>query len=807
VALSYAEISVNSPSCKQLFFSYSIPNGMEVLLGNAVWVPFGNRLVQGIVVSFSHYPQVESVRPIESVIDHIQPLSLTQIKLAQWISEYYHSPLFSALALFLPPGSERKQNAYYRALEDTSTAIPNLQPALLDILNFIKQNKHTTNKQLERTFGIKSTQKYIRQLIELGLIERHFETEKERVKPSYKEFIVLNVDSVTGETEKLLSSRRAWKQLELVRYLSKSADPIDLSHVLHNSFSRNIITRLQNAGIITVIKKEFKRDSIDYSKIPPTEELTLSNHQQNALKAIHESLTEGKPRVFVLHGITGSGKTEVYLQSLAKCIALGKTGITLVPEIALTPQTIERFVGRFRQRVSVIHSRLSLGERYDQWKNICQGNCDVVIGTRSAVFAPQPRLGLIVIDEEHEWTYKQHDQVPYYQTREVAIKLAELTGATVVLGSATPSVETYCNTQSGDFTLLELPNRAGPAFSTTPEMELVNLSQELKNGNYSIFSHSLHEAITQSLARQEQVILFFNRRGSASFIQCRDCSFVIRCRQCLAPMSLHATENKLLCHQCTTRRSIPSVCPQCNSHRIKHLGIGIQKLESETMREFPNARILRWDSDSSKTANAHSIIMNKLKTHQVDILIGTQMIAKGLDLPQVTLVGVVCADIALNIPDFRAGERVFQLLTQVAGRTGRGSKPGKVIIQTYSPSHYVIQSVINRDYRAFYQRELSLRQQLYLPPFSKLIRLTFSHTNETLAKTEADRLKVLLEGYKLSAGIVDLLISGPSPAFTARLRGKFRWHLFLKGTNLAKTLKENDIPSGWVVDVDPIGLL
>jgi primosomal protein N' (replication factor Y) len=457
--------------------------------------------------------------------------------------------------------------------------------------------------------------------------------------------------------------------------------------------------------------------------------------------------------------------------------------------------------------VAVLHSKLSLGEQFDEWQRIRNGEFDVVIGPRSAIFAPQPELGLIVIDEEHEWTYKQHDKSPRYQARDVALKLAELTRAVVILGSATPDVETFYHAQRGDYRLLQLPERVVPAEgSPLPQVEVVDLRDELKAGNMSIFSRSLSQATAKAVASKEQVILFLNRRGGATFIQCRSCGFVLRCKRCEVTLTYHFAEDVLVCHQCNYRMPVPQICPQCFSRRIKFLGTGTQKLEWESSYTFPRARLLRWDSDVTRGKYSHQEILNKFRSHGADILIGTQMVAKGLDLPLVTLVGVVNADTSLNLPDFRAGERTFQLLSQVLGRAGRGSLGGKVIIQTYSPEHYAIQTAARHDYALFYDREINYRRQLHNPPFSRLAYLVYSHTNDALCQREAERMKRLLIGEIESKGIDDLSIIGPAPAFIHRLRGRFRWQLILRGSDPSAFLSPIPIPQGWTIDIDPIGL-
>ncbi len=805
--MSFAEVSVNSPAGERQLFSYSIPDNLTLAAGHAVWVPFGSRVLQGIVVELSDFTAVESVRPVDSLIQPEPLLSRTQLKLAQWISSYYLSPLFAAIALFLPPGFERQPLTFLSVTDKTESEVSNLSDEAKKALVVILREGTINLKQIEKEIGKKTAQKAASQLINRGLITRSYRLGRERVKAQHKLYVKLSASPAEVEQTLAVLKRRAKKQAQLLNYISQQSHPIPLAGIVGGGFSRTIINHLIQMGLTSLVPVEIKREPIDYSRITPSSPLNLTPAQSTALSAITQSLKTGKPGVFVLNGVTGSGKTEVYLQALAEARKLGKRGIALVPEIALTPQTIERFASRFPHKVAVLHSKLSLGEQFDQWRDIQNGDYDVVVGPRGAVFAPQPHLGLIVIDEEHEWTYKQQDQSPRYHARAVALKLAELTGATVILGSATPDVETYHHAKVGDYTLLELPERLTPhPGSPMPDIKLVDLRDELKTGNRSIFSRPLRDAIGQAVSQNEQVILFFNRRGSATFVQCRTCGLVVKCNRCQVPMSYHSAEEALLCHQCNRRQPVPTTCPRCFSRRIKFLGIGTQKLEEETAAVFPSARLLRWDSDVTRAKHSHHEIMDKLKNHQADILIGTQMVAKGLDLPQVTLVGVVSADTALNLPDFRAGERTFQLLSQVAGRAGRGERPGRVIIQTYSPEHYAIQAVLKQNYEAFYNQEITFRRELNEPPFSKLVRLTFVHTNEAACQTEVERLKRRLEEDIAGWGIIDLSIIGPAPAFIARLRGRYRWQITLRGNQPERLLANGVVPSGWAIDVDQVGL-
>ncbi|MDH5695956.1 MAG: primosomal protein N', partial [Dehalococcoidia bacterium] len=684
------------------------------------------------------------------------------------------------------------------------------------VLHLVQRQGKVSLKKLEKALGSRQARLITSKLINQGLVVKSYELERVKVKPKTVPYLRLEVTAGEAQREaaRLREQGKAIKQASLLEYLSQETRPVSLSEARRSiNCSSSAVKALMSKGLVSVEQVEVKREPISYQGITPSQPLTLTATQRTAWQAIKAGLLQGakgdaSPTVFLLHGVTGSGKTEVYLQALAEAIKLGKRGIVLVPEIALTPQTIERFASRFPHRVAVLHSKLSLGEQFDEWQRIRDGEFDVVIGSRSAIFAPQPDLGLIVIDEEQEWTYKQHDKSPRYHARDVAIKLAELTGAVVILGSATPDVETFYHVQKGDYCLLQLPGRVTPSDgSAMPEVEVVDLREELKAGNMSLFSRSLSQAMTKAVSKREQVILFLNRRGAATFIQCRSCGFVLRCRRCEVPVTYHLTEDVLVCHQCNYRMPVPQICPRCLSRRIKFLGIGTQKLEQEVAHSFYQAKLLRWDSDATKGKHSHDEILAQFRAHQADILIGTQMIAKGLDLPLVTLVGVVNADTALNLPDFRAGERTFQLLAQVAGRAGRGILGGQVIIQTYAPEHYAIQAAAKHDYASFYDQEIEYRRQLHNPPFTRLACLVYSHTNDALCQREAERMKRLLSQEIDSQGIADIKLIGPAPAFIHRLRGRFRWQLILRGSELPAFLSQIPFPQGWAIDIDPLGLV
>ena len=808
--MRFAEVSVNSPIAQHRTFSYSIPEGLDVKPGQALQVPFGAKILQGIVMELTSLPSVPETREISGIIETVPLLTQSQLALARWISDYYLASLFGSVALMLPPGFERKVITYL-SLASGQGDTDKLEPESMSILSFIKDHPGVPQQTLFKTFGTRKAQKVLSHLVRFNLIKRDYEMEKPRIQPRVVPTIRLIMPAAEAGilAEKL--AQKASRQSDVLRYLIDKSSPVMQSELTHNlKISSSILKVMERRGWLEVQQTRLDRDplaghSVSMSFAPP---LTLP--QQVVLKAICSDLTKvqsmsASHEVFLLHGVTGSGKTEIYLRTLAEVVKQGKRGLVLVPEIAMTPQIIDRFISRFPGRVAVIHSQMTMGEQFDEWWRIKKGEFDVVIGPRSALFTPQPDLGLIILDEEHEWTYKQVDASPRYHTREVARKLAELSGATLVLGSATPDVESYYRAQNGTYRLLELNERImnGAAFSMPP-VEIVDLKDELKAGNLTLFSRALHSAIETALKKREQIILFLNRRGGATFVECRNCGYVIRCRRCDVPLSYHLKEDRLICHLCNFHTAVPQVCPRCQSRKIKQLGVGTEKLEQETARTFPLARIIRWDSDAVQ-AQEHQAIFEQFKKREADILIGTQMVAKGLDLPGVTVVGVISADVALNLPDFRAGERAFQLLSQVAGRAGRGEAGGRVFIQTYSPEHYVLNPVASHDYRAFFQKEIAYRRELRYPPFSRLALLLFTHSNDQYCREEAERMSKSLLAEIESRGLSGYSLIGPAPAFFHQLRGRYRWQILLRAVDPAVLLTEMRYPRGWTLDIDPVG--
>ncbi|MBA2448581.1 MAG: primosomal protein N' [Chloroflexi bacterium] len=567
-----------------------------------------------------------------------------------------------------------------------------------------------------------------------------------------------------------------------------------------------------------------------------TSDSVLTLPQQVAAGRIIAALDARQHVAFLLHGVTGSGKTHVYLDAVERTLALNRQAIVLISEIALTPETLGRFERRFPGRTALIHSRLSAAEHRRSWERIRRGDAGVVVGSRSALFAPVRRPGLIILDEEHEWTYKQ-EMSPRYHAREVALWWGQLAKAPVVLGSATPDVDSFYRAERNRYVLLRLPSRyprrevdpsaspdprgdgavspphrsapgeALPGARPLPAVTVVDMRRELRAGNAGIFSRELADALAEVLDRGEQALLFLNRRGSATCVSCRDCGHVMACRRCDIPLVFHRTDDSLVCHRCNRRQPSPERCPSCGGPRIRYLGLGTQRVEQELQATFPKARIGRWDHDVTSRRGAHEQLWRALGTGEVDVMVGTQMIAKALDFPRVTLVGVVLADVGLFLPDFRAGERAFQLLTQMAGRTGRGPRGGRAIVQTYAPDHYAIRAAARHDYEGFYRREIAFRRAHGYPPIGRLARLVYSGSGEARCVRETARVRGLLEAELGRRGIGDIDLLGPAPCFYRRVRNRERWQIVLRGDRFARVLDHVELPPGWTIDVDPMSLL
>ena len=635
----------------------------------------------------------------------------------------------------------------------------------------------------------------------------------------------------------------------------------------NREFGSHVVEALWRKGLVA---QDWWRTSGGPPPIPALgsadgpEQLTLTTEQRRALSEITAALeasfgershpnpvlsgAEGSPpdgegarlsdRSFLLHGVTGSGKTEVYLRAIAHAVRLGRRAVFLVPEISLTPQTLERVNAWFAGRVALLHSQQTPRQKFDQWWDIRGGNFDVVVGPRSALFAPVDNLGIIVIDEEHEWTYKQEESAPLYHARAAALELARRSDAVVVLGSATPSVESYYHASRGRLRLLELPHRvagsSAPSHSgegsspsgeitrhsresgnpesspSLAQVQVCDMRQELREGNRHIFSRALSAGLRECLDSGNQAILFLNRRGSSSIVQCRDCGYVAVCRRCDTPLTYHAAPTRLLCHQCNYSRRPLTHCPECRGSRIRQLGLGTERVVAEVSGLFPGVRVDRLDSDALRQAQsrrggagAAGEAVARLASGETQVLVGTQMVAKGLDIPNVALVGVVLADIGLHVPDFRAGERAFSLLCQVAGRAGRGDAPGRVFIQTYDPEHYAIRAGANQDYSEMYRQEIESRRRLGYPPFNQLAHIVYQNSDADACQRQTTTIADELKRRAAAGGRTDIEVNGPAPGLPPRLRGRHRWRLLLRGRGLAEFLEGVDFPVGCAVDIDP----
>ncbi len=592
--------------------------------------------------------------------------------------------------------------------------------------------------------------------------------------------VVLNDenDNIEAEIEKVM--KKDTKQRNVLSLLL-NGDEIPVSHIKNFlEVDDAPITALIKKGIIKRVYEQVYRGNFNTASVKKTVPPPLTEEQENACNAIFNEMDNFTGKPILVHGVTGSGKTEIYLRAIEKALNEGKSAIVLVPEISLTQQTVERFVSRFGDKVSVTHSRLNDGERYDQWTRARLGEISVMIGPRSAVFTPFENLGIIIIDEEHETTYKSDQLSPKYDAREVAKKLSELYKCTVVLGSATPSVTSYYKAEKGEYNLCILSNRVNHSF---PDIEIVDMRAELAKRNFSVFSEKLSRAIKNNIENKEQTILFLNRRGYSTFVSCRECGYVMTCKNCNVSYTYHKGINKLSCHYCGATVNVPAVCPSCGSKHIKYFGTGTEKIEQEVNKYFPEARVLRMDLDTTQRKNSHQAILDEFRRGKADILIGTQMIAKGLDFENVTLVGIIAADLSLNLGDYRSGETTYQLVSQVAGRAGRAEKKGKVYIQTYSPEHYSIRYAAKNDYAGFYNQEIEYRKSMVYPPFTNIFLIMFVGENEGYIKQCLSDLLYVMKHYNKNNMFTHL---GPSPAVISKINNNYRWQLIVKCENEEK---------------------
>ena len=737
-------------------YNYAVPKEFSTMLeiGMRVHVPFGkaNRLIQGIVVELAEEATTE-LKEIVEVLDFTPVLNKEQLWLAEELRKFVFSYKISILKAMLPGFL----NSSYDKILHAQPSL-NEEDRLLIFGNADRQHFSSLDKELQAKVMRLARQGAI-QVEYQAIDQKHVKTEK---------WYQVNHE-ILGQ---LVIPNRAKKKQALRDILQVQTGMHRLAD-LKETFSREIIHYFIEQAALQIVEKEVSRSEAYFENISANSALVLNEEQEAAVQAITQQIGhDGKP--FLLEGVTGSGKTEVYLQVIQEALSRGKTAIMLVPEISLTPQVTNRFISRFGKKVAILHSGLSNGERYDEWRKVERGAAQVVVGARSAIFAPLKNIGVIIIDEEHEASYKQ-DSNPRYHARDVALLRAKYNQAILVLGSATPSLESRARAGKGVYHFLQLTKRANPQ-AQIPEVEIVDFRDYIGQNEASNFTPVLLEAIQDKLDRKEQVVLMLNRRGYSSFVMCRECGTVDTCPNCDISLTLHMDTKSMNCHYCGFSKGIPHSCPNCSSRSIRYYGTGTQKAYDELAEAFPQARILRMDIDTTRKKGSHEQILKEFGDGQADILLGTQMIAKGLDFPNVTLVGVLNADTALNLPDFRSSERTFQLLTQVAGRAGRAEKEGHVIIQSYNPNHYAITFAKNQDYEGFYAYEMSIRKQLAYPPYYFTVGLTLSHKIEAeVVKKSYTVLNMIRSALSEKAQIL-----GPTPKPIARTHNLYHYQLIIK---------------------------
>ncbi len=841
-------------------FTYAVPPELHdaVKPGVRALAPFGKRTAIGFVVGISDSSPVSRLKTLQDILDSTPVLSEKLLRLTKWIAEYYIVAWGEVLKAALPRGfalSGKRMvkvtaDNIEKAIEDVSAR----SPRQAEILRFLAERGELSTKQLQQKVNAKSIYATLH-----GLEKQGYVTVSEREPgsaPKPKTEKTIEIDDHTRARLKEWKAaldhkdRRRTKQFHLIdTLLQMNNGTIVVRQLLKQSkTSLSVLQLLVEKEIITIAKREKVRSpEYDlYDAALGSTKIRLTRRQQEVLESIRSAVQENSFHTFLLHGVTGSGKTQVYIEAIREALASGKSAIVLVPEISLTPQIVQRFKYHFGQKVTALHSKMSAGERYDAWRLTREGRYSIVIGPRSAVFAPLNNLGLIVVDEEQEASYKQFDQTPRYHARDVAIMRANMAHAVVILGSATPSVESYFNAAQGKYTLLELPDRVDNA--KLPDIQIIDLSAERRRRltlfreerkkefkrdpagartskrkfEVSSISDALREKIQDHLARKEGVILLQNRRGFAPFVECLDCGFVETCDNCVVTLTYHLTRRQLRCHYCGFTKTPPNVCPQCKGIDLQLRGIGTQRVEEELKKLFPEASLVRMDLDTTVRKGSHETILRKFAEGDFDILLGTQMVAKGLDFSRVTLVGVVSADTQMLLPDFRSAERTFQLLTQVAGRAGRsGALSGEVIIQTSQPQHYSLKHVLAHDFKEFYREELQYRQELDYPPYSRIALIEARGERENEVMRHAERFSGLLEAHN-----TNFITLGPAPAVIPKLKNLYRWHIVLKGLKSADPAGEHmhqalrQALRGYensamgksrrvrlVLDVDPVGMM
>lgn len=825
---NYVQVLVNLPGINTVF-DYHVPQEFQsdIRVGSLVQVVFGKQKVQGVVTGFVETPAVPQTKPIADLLFDRPVVTAHQLELIKWMAKETYCEESTCLQLMLPVGVGKQADSLY-SLGSLPANFP-LSPLQRTITVYMQEKGALTGRQLDARFRRQDWRRSIRKLIGLHYIQKKAFLAPPSLKPK-----MVNVARITSKLDEVGSNNPALGRQEAVKdrrrsilsYLSSQPGDVQVQLVMGKTGANaQDLKRLNDAGLIKIFGMESIRDPLADIQQLSHDVPNLVVEQQRAWEQIADIIKKREyDKPIILHGVTGSGKTEIYLRAVQEKLASGKQAIVLVPEISLTPQTVQRFQSRFPGKVGVIHSKLSEGERFDTWRRVLSAELSVIVGPRSALFMPFNDLGIIIMDEAHDDSYFQEDVVPRYSALRTAKAYGRIANAMVIYGSATPGVEMMYRAQIEKWHIFNLPNRilahkkaiqsSGTKTGQDPELiyiplppiRVVDMRTELKSGNKSIFSRILKAELEKVIQDGNQAILFLNRRGTASYVFCRDCGYRVDCPRCDLGLTYHADKNLLICHHCNYQRQMPQKCPACGSVHIRQFGLGTERVEQEVKRLLPSARVIRLDSGVVQHKGAHASLLSQFANRQADILVGTQMLAKGIDLPHVTLVGVLLAEIGLGLPDFRSAERTFQLLTQVAGRAGRSPLGGKAIFQTYQPDHYAIQMASHHDFSGFYQQEIEKRRNMDYPPFSRLIKLEFRSRDESEAQQDCQKVAQDLQLEINTSQLQKTELIGPVPCFFSRMAGMFRWQVIIRGPHPISLLSRVSLGTA-IVTIDPVSLL
>ncbi len=805
-------IILNNPKAVDRIFTYLAPSDMKdkIKVGSRVLVPFGtgNRTCEGYVMSMEPPGDAEKLKYVEKLYDD----AVFDKKGAQLIEYIRNSTVCTygeAIRLLIPAGYGAEIEKIFLINPDADIESYALAPELKKVIELV-ENSNLSAVDFKKKLNKEKTDA-LEFLIEKNIIISKIKTCEKVSEKTHR--VLFLPDKSTAADYAASLSERSKKQRDIIFYLLANEKQQSESEVLlKTGANRNAVLTLEKNGIIKTSQVRVMRNPLENSISGETEkDFDFTHEQEKVYNIVSEAIDKNICERFLLHGVTGAGKTEVFIRLIRKCIKMGKTAIVLVPEISLTPMMTQRFSKRFGKQIAILHSKLSIGERLDEWDRINSGEAKVVLGARSGVFAPLKNIGIIIIDEEHEMSYKS-ENAPRYHTRDIAFFRGEQWGASVLMASATPLVESYYKAQIGEYKLLEIKERFNK--NALPQVFVCDMRQELEKGNRTMFSYRLAEEMLYNKKKNEQVILLLNRRGFSTFVSCRKCGFVASCPHCNISLTYHKNSEKLCCHYCGYTVKNYSVCPECSSSYIKYFGSGTQKLEEEINNRFSDFEVLRMDVDTTGKKNSHEKILNKFSSGEADVLMGTQMVAKGLDFPKVTLVGVMAADTSLYIDDYRSSERTFSLIEQVIGRAGRADLPGRAVIQTYSPENSVIEHVKNHDYMGFFNDEIKLRKVMHYPPFCRISTMLVTGKNEQEVKTVIQRMFKWLKGRTKDRE--DVVLIGPAAATIGKIKDKFRYRIIIKYngeiSDIFREAQDGFIKGGYnktmtlALDRDPVNL-